>query len=52
MRRVPSDATLVRRVRDGALRYATHLLGDPADAEDAVQETFVLAYRDLGHYRE
>jgi RNA polymerase sigma-70 factor (ECF subfamily) len=67
MRMVPSDATLVRRVRDGdtvafrllvdrhhddALRYATHLLGDPADAEDAVQETFVLAYRDLGHYRE
>ena len=63
----PTDAELVRRVRagdtdafrllvdryhDDILRYATHLLGDAADAQDAVQETFVRAYRHLGSYRE
>jgi RNA polymerase sigma-70 factor (ECF subfamily) len=58
-----SDAALVRRVLEGELeayaglvaryqgrlgRYAVHLLGNVADAEDAVQETLVRAYRSLG----
>lgn len=57
-----SDAALVRRVLDGDVeaytalvaryrgrlgRYAVHLLGNSADAEDAVQEAFVRAYRAL-----
>jgi RNA polymerase sigma-70 factor (ECF subfamily) len=63
----PSDAHIVRQVLGGdteafrmlvdryhadALRYATHLLGDHAEAEDAVQDTLLRAYRYLGGYRE
>jgi|GWRWMinimDraft_6_1066014.scaffolds.fasta_scaffold15500_2 RNA polymerase sigma-70 factor (ECF subfamily) len=63
----PSDAQIVRAVLLGdvdvfahlvdryharCLRVATHLLGDSDDAEDAVQEAFVRAYRHLGSYRE
>ena len=62
-----SDALIVRRVLAGdteafallldryherALRVATHLLADGDDAEDAVQEAFVRAYRHLGSYHE
>ncbi len=62
-----ADAALVRRVLTGdveafsllvdrhharCLRVATHLLGSPDDAEDAVQEAFLRAYRHLGGYRE
>jgi RNA polymerase sigma-70 factor (ECF subfamily) len=61
------DATIVRRVLAGdaeafgvlvdrhharCLRLATHLLADPAEAEDAVQEALLRAYRFLGRYRE
>ena len=61
------DSTIVRRVLAGetdafawlvdrhharCLRTATHLLGDADDAEDAVQDAFVRAYRHLGSYRE
>ncbi|GJG89237.1 hypothetical protein tb265_44180 [Gemmatimonadetes bacterium T265] len=61
------DATIVRRVLAGdgeafgvlvdrhydrCLRLAVHLLGDRADAEDAVQEALLRAYRHLGRYRE
>ena len=61
------DAALVRRVLDGdaaafttlvdrhaaaCLRFATRMLGDRADAEDATQETLVRAYRALGHYED
>jgi len=63
----PSDALVVRRVLTGdvdafallvdryharCLRVATHMLGDSDDADDAVQESFVRAYRHLGSYRE
>ena len=63
----PADAALVRRVLAGdadafgglvarhherCLRVATHLVCDAADAEDAVQEALLRAYRHLGGYRE
>ncbi|HEV2179190.1 MAG TPA: sigma-70 family RNA polymerase sigma factor [Gemmatimonadaceae bacterium] len=62
-----SDSAIVRRVLDGdteafavlvgrhhaaCLRLATHVLGTREDAEDAVQETFLRAYRHLGRYEE
>jgi RNA polymerase sigma-70 factor (ECF subfamily) len=43
---------LVDRHYDAALRYAVRMLGNQADAEDAVQETFLRAYRSLSTYRE
>jgi RNA polymerase sigma-70 factor, ECF subfamily len=57
-----SDAELVRQVRAGELsaygalvtryrdrlgRYAVHMIGDREDAEEAVQDAFVRAYRSL-----
>ena len=62
-----SDASIVRRVRAGdvdafgglvvryhgqCLQFAEHLLGERADAEDAVQMTFVRAYSALDRYEE
>lgn len=44
-------ARLVERHRDRLARYAVRMLGDVADAEDVVQETFVRAYRSLGRCR-
>jgi RNA polymerase sigma-70 factor (ECF subfamily) len=38
---------LVERYRPRLGRYALRMLGNPADAEDAVQDTFVRAYRSL-----
>jgi len=46
---VDAFARLVDRYHARCLRIATHLLGD---ADDAVQEAFVRAYRHLGSYRE
>src|SRR5438552_17247560 len=58
----PSDAELVRRVRAGDIgaygalvsryrdrlgRYAIHMIGDHEDAEEALQDSFVRAYRSL-----
>ncbi len=58
----PSDAELVRRVRTGDTRaygalvsryrdrlgrYAVHMIGDREDAEEALQDSFVRAYRSL-----
>ncbi len=44
---VEAYAGLVTRYRDRLGRYAIYLLGNRADAEDAVQETLVRAYRGL-----
>jgi len=58
----PSDSELVRRVRTGDIgaygalvaryrdrlgRYAVHMIGDRQDAEEALQDSFVRAYRSL-----
>ncbi len=40
-------AGLVARYRDRLGRYAMRMLGNSADAEDALQETFVRGYRSL-----
>ena len=45
-------AELVARHHGPCLRFARHTLGDPDEAEDVVQETFVRAYRGLGRYEE
>lgn len=60
------DVTLALRAQDGDIRafevllrrnqlpmyrVALKILGDPSDAEDAVQEAFVSAWRRLEHYR-
>ena len=45
-------ARLVRRFREIALDQARRITGDYHLAEDAVQEAFVAAYRDLGQLRE
>jgi RNA polymerase sigma-70 factor (ECF subfamily) len=45
-------AELVTRHHGPCLRFARHTLGDPDEAEDVVQETFVRAYRGLGRYQE
>lgn len=41
---------LVRRYHDACLRFAERMLRDRADAEDAVQDTFMRAYLALGRY--
>lgn len=63
----PSDADLVRAVLDGDVeafaplvdryhdrlaRYAVRMLGDREDAEEALQDTFLRAYRALDRYRD
>ncbi|HEY7685218.1 MAG TPA: RNA polymerase sigma factor [Gemmatimonadales bacterium] len=60
-----SDAEIVRRVRDGDTaafavlvaryrdrlgRYAMQMLGDREDAEEALQDAFVRAYRSLARF--
>src|SRR5207249_6374749 len=40
-------AALVARYRDRLGRYAVHVLGDRQDAEEALQDAFVRAYRSL-----
>ena len=63
----PSDAAVIQRVLAGDVeafallvdrhharmaRYAFHLLGSEAEAEEAVQDSFVRAYRSLATYKE
>ena len=43
---------LVARHRERGLRFGAAMLGDAAEAEDAVQEAFVRAYRSLRTCRE
>ncbi len=45
-------AVLVHRYRDRYARYAAHMLGSVDAAEDAVQDAFVRAYRQLAQCRE
>ncbi|HEV2641545.1 MAG TPA: RNA polymerase sigma factor [Candidatus Elarobacter sp.] len=45
-------AVLVRRYRDPCFRFAVRLLGNREDAEDALQDSFVRAYRGLAGCRE
>ncbi|TLY56785.1 MAG: RNA polymerase sigma factor, partial [Gemmatimonadetes bacterium] len=40
-------ADLVARYRDRLGRYALHMLGNREDAEEALQDAFVRAYRSL-----
>src|SRR5437764_13136604 len=40
-------AELVKRYRDRYTRYAFHMLGNREDAEEALQDAFVRAYRSL-----
>ncbi|HET7552366.1 MAG TPA: sigma-70 family RNA polymerase sigma factor [Gemmatimonadaceae bacterium] len=43
---------LVDRYQERCFRLALHIVGSREDAEDAVQESFLRAYRYLGGYRE
>jgi RNA polymerase sigma factor (sigma-70 family) len=43
---------IVASLQDMALGYAYSLLGDFEDARDAVQDAFIIAYRNLGDLRE
>ena len=45
-------AALVDRYYADCLRYATRMLGNPADAEEAVQDAFVRAHRALSRYQD
>jgi RNA polymerase sigma-70 factor (ECF subfamily) len=45
-------AALMSRYRDAFGRYAVHMLGNREDAQEAMQDSFVRAYRALGSCRE
>ncbi len=49
---VDAYAALVDRYYDQCARYAVRMLGNRDDAEDALQATFLRAYRALGRYQE
>src|SRR5688572_695746 len=41
-------AVIIARYRDRYARFAVHMLGSREDAEEAVQDAFIRAYRSLG----
>ena len=45
-------AALMARYRDGFGRYALHMLGNREDAQEAMQDSFIRAYRALKDCRE
>ena len=45
-------AVLVDRYYDRYTRYAVHLVGNREDAEEALQDAFLRAYKHLGRYEE
>src|ERR687891_2436616 len=45
-------AALMARYRDKFGRYAFHMLGNREDAQEALQDSFVRAYRGLGSCRQ
>jgi RNA polymerase sigma-70 factor, ECF subfamily len=49
---VDAFSTLVDRYYDRCARFAVRMLGNRDDAEDALQATFIRAYRALGRYQE
>ena len=49
---VDAYAALVNRYYDRCARFATRMLGNRDDAEDALQTTFLRAYRALNRYQE
>ena len=49
--RLDAFEELVRRHRTATYRVALRLLGDESDAEDATQDAFVQAWRNLGGFR-
>jgi RNA polymerase sigma-70 factor, ECF subfamily len=49
---VDAYARLVDRYYDRCARFAVRMLGNHDDAEDALQQTFLRAYRALGRYQE
>lgn len=42
---------LVLKYQDKLFQHCFHLLGDPAAAEDAAQDSFIKAYQSIGAYR-
>src|SRR3954465_7759169 len=49
---VDAYAALVNRYYDRCARFAIRMLGNRDDAEDALQATFLRAYRSLNRYQE